>query len=158
MEMSKAPIASPAIAGPTIRAALKTAELSATALATSRRPTISTTNDRRVGMSTAFVIPSSAASTRMCHTSTTPAAVRPNRMKASAIWTTWVAISVGRLGSASAISPPNSPRTMTGRNCTAAVRPSRNGSPVICRTSQAWATCCIHMPMSEMSWPTKNSR
>ena len=48
------PITSPATAGPTMRAALNIAELRATALATSSRPTISMTKACRVGMSTAF--------------------------------------------------------------------------------------------------------
>ncbi len=39
----------PATAGPTIRAALKAAEFSATAFATSPLPTISMTNDWRAG-------------------------------------------------------------------------------------------------------------
>ena len=26
------------------------------------------------------------------------------------------------------------------------------------RTSQAWATCCIQVPISEIAWPPKNSR
>ena len=158
MEMSKAPIVRPAIAGPTIRAVLKTAEFSATALATSLRPTISTTNDWRVGMSTALVIPSSSARTMICQTSTRPVAVSPNRTNARIICTTCVTIRVGRLGSASAMRPPNRPRTMTGRNCIAATRPRRNGSPVSCSTSHAWATVCIQVPTSEMSWPVKNRR
>ena len=52
IEMSNAPISRPATAGPMIRDALNIAELSPTALATSSRPTISTANAWRVGMST----------------------------------------------------------------------------------------------------------
>ncbi len=41
---------------------------------------------------------------------------------------------------------------MTGRNCAAATIPSHNGSPLVTvSTSHAWATCCIHVPTSEMS-------
>jgi len=47
----------PAIAGPMSRAALTEALLSATALASDSRPTISMTNDIRVGMSTADAMP-----------------------------------------------------------------------------------------------------
>ena len=43
------PITTPAIAGPTIRARLNPAELRATALDTSARPTISIRNDWRAG-------------------------------------------------------------------------------------------------------------
>ena len=43
------------------------------------------------------------------------------------------------------------PRTMTGTNWAAATTPSQSGSPpLICRTSQAWATCCIQVPTSEI--------
>jgi len=45
----KRPITTPATAGPTIRARLNPAELSATALDTSARPTSSITNDCRAG-------------------------------------------------------------------------------------------------------------
>ena len=47
---------------------------------------------------------------------------------------------------------------MTGMNWAAATMPSHSGSPVSWRTSQAWATCCIHVPISEISCPAKNSR
>ena len=79
-------------------------------------------------------------------------------MTASSIIAAWVAISVWRLGRASAMTPPKRPKTMTGMNWAAATMPSHSGSPVSCRTSQAWATCCIHVPISEISWPAKNSR
>ena len=141
-----------------IRAPLKIAELSATAFATSSRPTISTVNAWRVGMSTAFVMPSSDASTRMCQTCTVSVTTRPNRTKASVIWTAWVTISVCRLGRASAMIPPNSPRTSTGRKVSAVVSPRINGSWVSWSTSHAWATCCIQVPTSDTSCPPKNSR
>ena len=57
-----APIARPATAGPTIRAPLNIAELSATALPRSSRPTISTAKAWRVGMSIAFRMPITTAS------------------------------------------------------------------------------------------------
>ena len=47
---------------------------------------------------------------------------------------------------------------MTGRNWAVATIPSQIGSPVSWRTSQAWATCCIQVPTSEISWPQKKSR
>ena len=68
-------------------------------------------------MSTALVMPSSVASTRMCHTCTVSVTTRPNRTNASVIWIVCVPISVRRLGRTSAMIPPNSPRTSTGRNC-----------------------------------------
>jgi hypothetical protein len=92
------PIANPATAGPMIRAALKIDELRPTALPMSSRPTSSTTNDWRVGMSIAFETPSRNARTRMCHTSTRPVAVRIASANASAICTVWVRTSVRRFG------------------------------------------------------------
>ena len=59
------------------RDALNSAEFSPTAFATSSRPTISTANDWRVGMSTAFEMPSRAARTITCQTWTTPRRGQP---------------------------------------------------------------------------------
>ena len=56
----------PAAAGPTIRATLKAAELSATALVTSARPASSTTKACRTGRSIVLAIPHTSASTQMC--------------------------------------------------------------------------------------------
>jgi len=53
----RAPIISPARAGPRIRAALKLAEFSPTALVRSSWPTISETNDCRAGASNAEPTP-----------------------------------------------------------------------------------------------------
>ena len=52
----------PATAGPMIRALLNIAEFRATALPMSSRPTISTANDWRTGMSTALTVPMTSAS------------------------------------------------------------------------------------------------
>ena len=124
----RAPMRMPPTAGPTIRAALNIAEFRPTALVMSSRPTISTTNAWRVGMSTAFTRPSSAARTRMCQTCTTFAKVSAARMKARSIEATCVPMIVDRFGRTSAMTPPNSPRTRTGRNWIAATKPSQSGS------------------------------
>ena len=79
-------------------------------------------------------------------------------MTARVIITTWVATSVWRFGSASAATPANRPRIMTGMNWAAATMPSQIGSPVSSRTSHAWATCCIHVPTSDTAWPAKKIR
>ena len=63
-------IRSPPSPGPTIRAALKEAEFSATALATSARPTISATSDWRAGWSSTLTSPEQNASTATCQYST----------------------------------------------------------------------------------------
>ena len=77
---------------------------------------------------------------------------------ARVIITAWTTISVGRFGSVSARMPANSPKIITGMNWAAATIPSQSGSWVSWSTSQAWATCCIHVPTSEIAWPAKNSR
>ena len=58
-----APIIRPARPGPRMRARLKAAELSPTALVTSSRSTISGTNDWRAGASKAEPMPKTKAST-----------------------------------------------------------------------------------------------
>ena len=157
-DVPNAAIDRPATAGPTIRAALKIAELSATAFVTSSRPTISTENACRVGMSMAFVKPSRSASTKMCHTCTVLVAVSTASTNASVIADACVTISVRRFGRWSATRPPNRPNTSTGVNCAAATSPSANGLPVSARTSQAWATVCIQVPTRLISCPRKKSR
>ena len=58
---------------------------------------------------------------------------------------------VWRFGHWSAMTPPNSPKTITGPNWATDTSPSQSGSCVSWRTSQPWATCCIHVPTSEIS-------
>ena len=154
----RTPIRIPPMAGPTIRAALNIAEFRPIAFVTSSRPTISTTNAWRVGMSTALTSPSSAASTRMCQTWVTFANVSAARARARIIDATCVPMIVFRFGRTSAITPPNRPRIRTGRNWTAARNPSQIGSWVSSRISHAWASDCIQVPISEMSWPNQKSR
>ena len=158
IEMSKTAIMRPATAGPITRAALKVAELRAMALTTSSRPTISTANDWRTGISMAFAQPRRIARTRIIQTSTTPVRVRTPSATARAAITASTAMSVGRLGRASAMRPPKRPRTRTGVHCAAATTPRMSGSLVRVRTSQAWATDCIQEPASEIAWPPKKRR
>ena len=87
-----------------------------------------------------------------------PVNVSTARIPARAIITVWTTISVWRLGRVSARIPAKSPKIITGMNWAAATTPSQTGSEVSCRTSQACATCCIHVPMSETACPAKNSR
>ena len=56
-------MSTPAIAGPTMRAALKEAELRPTALVRSSAETSSDTNDCRAGASNTAAVPSTNAST-----------------------------------------------------------------------------------------------
>ena len=82
-----------------IRAPLNIAELRATALAMSSRPTISTVNAWRVGMSTTLVRPPSSAKHQdLPDLAPSPVTTRANRVNASVIWIAWVTISVCPLG------------------------------------------------------------
>ena len=58
----------------------------------------------------------------------------------------------------SATRPPYGPTNRIGSVCAANVRPTHVADPVISRTSQAWATICIHVPTSEIDCPAKYSR
>ena len=80
------------------------------------------------------------------------------RIAARIIIAVWTQSRTRRFGNASAATPANSPRMMTGRNWAAATMPSQIGSWVSSRTSHAWATCCIQVPTSETAWPAKKSR
>jgi hypothetical protein len=148
----------PATAGPTVRAALKIEALRAIALSRSSRPTISTVNDWRTGASKAFTTPSRPASTNTCHTCTSPVRVSSARMAARSMATTWVMISSLCLGSRSASVPAMSEKSSTGSELAAATRPSNAGESVRRNTSQPWATLCIQVPISEISWPIKKRR
>ena len=45
-----------------------------------------------------------------------------------------------------------------GRNWSPTTIPRATPLPVRCRTSHAWATDCIHVPDTEMSWAVKYRR
>ena len=64
------------MAGPTTREALNMEEFSAMAFIRSARPTMSTMNAWRAGISKALTAPSSAESTKMCQIRTVPVSVR----------------------------------------------------------------------------------
>ena len=153
-----APMARPAAAGPMTRAPLNIAELRATALPTSSRPTSSMANDCRTGMSTAVGDPEQERE-HEDHPDLDDAADDEDREDRGQdhhrdLGPDQDAPLRQRVGG----DPANSPRTMTGMNCAAATTPSQIGSWVSSRTSQAWATCCIQVPTSEIAWPEKNSR
>ncbi len=86
----------PATAGPTIRAALKEVEFSATAFDRSASPTSSDTKVWRAGASNAEAQPSRNANTQTCHNCTTPATVSRPSASASAPMAAWVPISSRR--------------------------------------------------------------
>ena len=63
-----------------------------------------------------------------------------------------------RLGMRSATTPAQSEKANTGTPAQNDTTPSLNGERVKSYTNQAWATFCIHVPMSDTSWPKKNRR
>ena len=147
----------PAIAGPTTRAPLTIEELSAIALLRSSRPTISTTNDWRAGMSKALTMPRQVARTKTCHTRTWPLRVSTASVSGSNIEIDWVRMRMRRRSARSATMPPMVAKRKTGARVANDVTPSRAAEPVRRKTSQDSATDCIQVPVRETSWPAKNS-
>ena len=148
-------ISTPAIAGPVIRAEFATALLSATALASLSRPTISSTNAWRAGSSTTVTSPSAIASPNTIHTLTTSVSTSNHSTIASSAMRAWVTSRTLRRSKWSATAPPHSPKSNTGRNRQAKVAPTATPLPVSDNTSHASAIVCIHEPMYEMSSPPK---
>jgi hypothetical protein len=130
MSTPKRAMRSPATTGPTIRAVLKAAELSATALTMSALPTSSATKDWRVGMSMVFTQPSTKASAQTCQYSTCPKRTRKPRTTASSAMAICVQRSTRRFGRRSARAPVKREKRSTGANCRVPISPSRSGEPV----------------------------
>src|SRR5438093_12404091 len=82
----------PAAAGPTIRAPLNAAALSATALTTSSRPTVSFTNDCRTTLKSVLARPAHSARTPRCQYATTPVATSVATVSAAHACAAWVAM------------------------------------------------------------------
>ena len=147
-------MATPAMAGPTKLAPVTIDVLSATALPRFSRPTISTTNDWRVGLSTAMTAPRSAASTKTCPIRTWPLRVRDASTNASVIAEHWVMTSNVRRRYRSASSPPidasRKAKAPAGQNV---VSPRERDDPVRRYTSQLWASDWVQVPTSETAWP-----
>src|ERR1022692_1161093 len=104
----------PATAGPITREALNIEEFRAMALIRSSRPTISTKNDCRAGISKAFTTPSSADRTKICQTCTPPVSVRTAKMNASSMAEIWVPITTRWRRKRSATMPPSGDIRNTG--------------------------------------------
>ena len=140
-----------------MRALLNNDEFSAIAFGRSARPTICTMKDWRAGMSKAFTTPSSPARTRTCDTWTVPDNVIAARAKASSIMTACVPTMMRWRRQRSAAKPPTGARRNTGNCPMKPTSPNRTDDCVSRYTSQAWATFCIHVPITEMNWPAKKS-
>jgi hypothetical protein len=148
----------PAAAGPVMRAELPTALVSATALGSRSRPTISSTNAWRAGSSTTVTNPSAIASAKTIQTWTTPVRTMSHITTASTAASVCVTSSTRRRSNRSAIVPPHSPNNRTGRNRNANVAPTATPLPVSVDTSQASAMVCIHDPTCDTRSPVKYSR
>src|SRR5262249_49077737 len=150
----------PAAAGPTIRAALRAAEVRDTALRTSAFPTIAVTKAWRAGRARGVASPATAARGRSAMDQEAPGPVGRGRARSRA-WrakTSWVATRTRRRGKRSTSVPDTSERSRNGPNWRVPRSPSRNGELVSSRTSQACATDCIQEPNWEMIWAPRNWR
>jgi hypothetical protein len=145
----------PATAGPTTLPAFCTMLFSATALVRWSRPTISTTNVCRVGLSIASMQPSAKASTSTIQTRALWVAVSTPRQIAGRIASVWVQSRIVRLSARSASRPPHGVSSRLGSCWIAVVRPRTMPELVSSSTSQAWLTFCIQVPITEMDWPAK---
>ena len=118
------------MAGPMIRAPLNMVEFNAMAFIRSSLPTMSTKKDCRAGMSNAFTTPSSAASTKICHTLMTPVRVSVAKIRARIIDEIWVPITIRWRLNRSATMPPSGATRNTGIWLANPVVPSNNAEPV----------------------------
>ncbi len=130
----------PPAAGPTIRAPWNAAELSATALTTSSRPTVSIMNDCRTTLKSVLATPVHTARTPTCQYATTPVATRVATVSAVHACAAWVTMSRRRLATRSATAPLGMASTSIGPQCSMLMSPSSSGEFVSDRTSQASAT------------------
>ena len=149
---------SPPIPGPMIREALNRLELRATALGSSRRPTICTVNAWRDGVSRTITRPLSAASASTSHTTATWVRASTASAAAQTIDAAWVTTRVRRLSRRSEITPPRRPRTAKGPNWQAAMIPTAPAEWVSSSTSHDWATLCTQVPDTDTAWPMNQSR
>ena len=114
-----------------MRAPLNIDEFSAMAFIRSSLPTISTRNDCRAGISKAFTTPRSEASTKMCHTCTTPVRVSVAKIAARIIDEIWVAITRRWRLNRSATIPPSGATRNTGNWLANPAVPNNRGDPVM---------------------------
>jgi len=116
-------IITPATAGPTTRARLNVIELSATALVTCSEPTISPTNDCRIGASIAVKQPSTKQNRYTCHSATIPVTSSSPRTSAQPPMPACRPSSSRRLSIRSASMPAHIDNIRVGRNWSAAAMP-----------------------------------
>jgi len=81
-----------------------------------------------------------------------------HRPSASTPNVTCVASRILRLSCRSASDPPSGPNNRIGPNASAVSIPRATPLPVSWSTSQAAATICIHVPVTEIACPMKKRR
>src|SRR5574341_975452 len=150
--------ARPPSTGPITRARLNWIELSAIALGRSSGLTREGISAWLAGPPNAFAKPAAKERVRMCQTFTASKAIRPVKRKAQLIWMYCEPSRMCRRSIRSATTPPTSENRKIGISPRNASRPSRNGEPEICSTSQLWASFCIQVPTLEVHDPSQRSR
>ena len=136
---------------------LKIVELMPTAFGRSSLPTISTTNDCRIGVSTAAI----SAERRREHQHLPVLHDAERRRAGRATSATTASAGLRREQQSSLVAAvgdarrPTGPSTSDGPNCSAVTMPSAVPEFVSSRTSQSCATRCIQVPVSETSWPER---
>ena len=156
---SKAAMARPATAGPTIRAELNTAAFSDSALGSSGVPTSSETNACRTGVSTALAVPSSAAKAKTCQSCTRSVRTSTAMPSASTVQKALATKSSTRLSYRSASRPESRVSRSTGVNWQAVTTPSAVAELLeSSRTSQSWAMNIIQTPINLISCPDAKRR
>ena len=143
-----------------MRAALKEAEFSATALASMSSLTRSDTKACRAGASNAVTQPSNNANPYTCQSCTVPVRVSTPRPSASRPAAAWVKSSSLRRSRWSAAKPVSGNSSSGGPNCSAITVPT---AVALCRvstvsTSQSWPMRCIQVPTLDTSAPAAQSR
>ena len=106
----------------------------------------------------ALTMPRPSATAATIQTVTTPVTVRIPSSSASPAAAEPVQISVLRLSKRSAMRPPQGPINNTGSICRAMTMPRMAPLSDSLSTSQACATLCIQVPLTETIWPKKKKR
>ena len=155
-----ATMTTPATAGPIMRAPLKDAAFSATALDAFSRVTTSETKACRAGLSKAVTTPRARAKPYMIGRVMSPVRIMRPSAIASSISSPCVTIRSLRRSKRSATHPVTPTSRSGGANCSAIVTPIAAASLSVSsvRTTQFWAVACIHAPMFETSAPMNQTR
>ncbi len=150
----------PATAGPIIRAALKDAEFSATALLVFSFVTKSETKAWRAGLSKAATRPSPRANAYMRGSVMAPVRMRMPIAVASSSETPCVASRMWRRSNRSVAHPVRPTSRRGGPNWRAIVTPTAPASPGVSsvRTTQFWAVDCIQAPTFDTRAPMNQTR